>query len=308
MESFEMLRGSEEQENSLNKELFLLSSENTFEEDEKLRTMDIKRKAMEDNMEDKLSVIEVCQNNHEEENANVSKMSTKRRRKQQECIPFYLLSEIFLRIVYPLSVYVNKNVTVGFCKFLDYAPGVLLSHGGKQITFAEDSWKSFSRSIPLIHCYLINKVYGKKTSISIESSDVEIDNIKVRGELLVRVRNLSSHDNKVLLNRNELEIFINALPAIDRYIQQLETSRTTIKDYLINTIESGQDCPLFYNPIDSSIYNRLPQEVYLFRTFKSLQSQNEPIEQETKYEFVEDEPLIKFKFEKNDEALDLSNE
>lgn len=270
MEVFGNLHNESENDSYFLKENDLENSNN----EQYLLTQNLKRKINEDNTDDTTNTDEIIQNNQQEKIIIEKKTSNKRRKKQQECIPFFMLSEIFLRIVYPLSVCNNKNVTVGFCKFLDYSPGVLLNHGGKQITFFEDSWNSFNKSIHLIHCYLINKVYGKKTNITVESSDIEVGNIKVRGDLFVRIRNLSSHDNKVLLNRDELEILINSIPAIERYMHQLESSKTTIKDYLVSTIEDGQDTPLIYSPLDNSIYNRLPQEVYLFRNLICTLPQN----------------------------------
>lgn len=304
MESFEeVYKGSEDDAVSV-EGVSLLSSEKfqeTFENEVDNETINHKRKVEND--------FDDINNDQEENNDNHSKgikISRKRRTKQEENIPFYMINEIFLRILYPLSVCTNKNITIGICKFFNYKPGVLLNHGGKWIKFIEDSWVSLNRCIPLIHCYLTNKVYGKKTSISIEHSDIIVDNIKVRGELCVRFRNVSSYDEKILLSINEFEILINTVPAIDRYIQQLQESGTTIKDYLLNTIEKSHDTPLFYGALDNSIYNRLPQEVFLFRNIKSPNCQNEASEHEQMFILTEDEPLIKFEHKEGEQPTDLS--
>jgi hypothetical protein len=301
MESYEVVhKGMDEQDKA--EDLSLGLTKDNHEEDlenySDCEVLKSKRKIDDD------QDIKVGEDNDHENGDKQSFKRSNKRSKKQETTPSYLFSEIFLRIVYPLSLCANKNVTVGFCKFLNYTPGVILSHGNKQITLIEEAWKSFNRIIPLIHCYLINNVYGKKTSISVECSDIEVVNIKMRGDLFVRIRNLSSHDDKVLLNRNELEILINAVPAVDRYMQQLEMSRSVIKDFLINSIENGLDYPLFTSTIDNSIHNRLPQEIYLYRCLKSLQPPE--IRQEEQLCTLldgDDEPLIKYEYE---EPLDLS--
>lgn len=310
MESFqEIYVRSEESENLQLQSVSQIKPFQGSEDVNSQKKQSVKRKLLNDNSDHITRTNEESNQGYQKEmSTNMSKTLIKRKKKEQDFLPFYMLSEIFLRIVYPLSEFANKHVTVGFCKFLDYTPGIIINHGGKQVTFVEDSWRSFGRSLSVIHCYLINKVYGKKTNIGIENCDLELSMVKVRGELFAQIRNLSSHDEKLLLNRNELEMLINTSPAIDRYIQQLEVCKTIIKDYLINTIENGEDTPLLYTPVDSLIYNRLPQEVYLFRTLKCIQSyQNEiPIE-ETNHDFPEDQPLIKFKCEVMDEPLDLKN-
>lgn len=296
MESFdEMLKDTEEHgptlENNLN---------TTFTNDGNRKDVSSKRKIDED---------EYANKPHEVENKKNMKRNNLKtsRKKQEENDSLHILCEIFLRILYPLSVVSNKNATVGFCKYLDYSPGVLLNHGGRQITFNKDSWKSLCRCLPLIHCYLVNKVFGKKTKITIDYSDIEIDNIKVRGELFVRFRNLSSYDTKILLNRNEFDILNYSMPAIDRYMQQLQLSGSTIKEYLVGTIENSEDTHLVFGSTNNSIYNRLPEEVFLYRTIKSLEPQNEIPVLEPICDISEDETMIKFKCEESDQPLDLRN-
>ncbi|WP_221935853.1 hypothetical protein, partial [Klebsiella pneumoniae] len=52
---------------------------------------------------------------------------------------------------------------------------------------------------------------------------------------------------------------------INRYMKQLKFCGPVIKDYLVDTIENQPNAPLIYGPIDTSIYNRIPQEVHLYR-------------------------------------------
>lgn len=176
-----------------------------------------------------------------------------------------LYTEIFLKIVYPLAGFMEKNILVGVFKSLDFMHGILLNHGGKSILFTESSWNSFTKHMGLIECYMQNKVCGKKTSIRLSSSDIEVENIKFRNGHCIRFRNLSKHDEKVVLSGEEFFTLINIVPAINRYLRQLCFSSSVIKDYLVDTVNVQPNSPLLYGPVDTSIYNRLPQEVNCYR-------------------------------------------
>lgn len=176
-----------------------------------------------------------------------------------------LYTEIFLKIVYPLAGFMEKNILVGVFKSLDFMPGVLLNHTGKSILFNESAWNSFTKHMGLIECYMQNKVCGKKTSIRLSSSDIEVENIKFRNGHCIRFRNLSKHDDKVVLSGEEFFTMINVVPAINRYVRQLWFSSSVIKDYLVDTVNVQPNSPLLYGPVDTSIYNRLPQEVNFYR-------------------------------------------
>lgn len=204
-------------------------------------------------------------------NTPTSRKSNKRKRRHDENeTPIYLLTEVFLRVIYPLSSYVSKNIAVGIFKSWEYKPAVVISHCDKQIVMSENTWNSLKDYLNLIECYLRNKVFGRKTSVRLASSDIEVDNIKSRGDQCVRFRDLTNHDVKVQLTLEEFHMLTGVAPAIDRYIQQLISCEPMIKDYLLDAIENSSDCPLIYGPVDSSIYNRLPQEVNLYRHMKSF--------------------------------------
>lgn len=210
-------------------------------------------------------------NTENKENTPVSRKPNKRKRRDDENeAPLYLLTEVFLRVIYPLSSYLSKNIAVGISKSHDYKPVVIISHCDKQILLSENTWNSLKNYLNLIECYLLNNVFGRKTSVRLASSDIEVDNIKSRGDQCVRFRDLTKHDVKVQLTLDEFHMLTGVAPAIDRYIQQLNSCEPMVRDYLWNAIEISSDSPLIYGPVDSSIYNRLPQEVNLYRHMKSF--------------------------------------
>jgi hypothetical protein len=202
---------------------------------------------------------------------SLSRKSNKRKRRHEENgTPIHLLTEVFLRLIYPLSTYLSKSIAVGIFKSWEYKPAVVISHHDKQIVLSENTWNSLKNYLNLIDCYLLNKVFGRKTSVRLASSDIEVDNIKSRGDQCIRFRNLTKHDVKVHLTVEEFHMLKSAAPAIDRYIQQLNSCEAIVKDYLLDAIENSSDSPIIYGPIDSCIYNRIPQEVNLYREMKSL--------------------------------------
>lgn len=231
--------------------------------------------------------------------------TNKRKRKVEDEFSFQTLTEIFLRIIYPISTCMSKNIVVGISKNLNLKPIVVLNHGMKSIIWNETSWESFNKYVHLIECYFLNKVHGKKTCVNIANSDIEIENTKTRGEYLIKFRNLSKHDVKVLLTIDEFRMLVNTIPAINRYIEQLKLSEGMYKNYLIDTIECQENTPILYGPVDVSIYNRLPQEVYLYRQIKSVQGKSKTKEY--------DDPnnpvclLIESKFVSNDENGEVTD-
>ena len=217
----------------------------------------------------------------EKQNVNgaIPKQTVKRRKTAKETNETTTLyTDIFLKIIYPLSGFLEKNITVGFFKSLDFMPGVLLNHQGKSIVFCEGAWNSFTKNMSLIECYMLNKVYGKKTSIRLASSDIEVENVKFRCTQCVRFRNLSKHDEKIVLSGEEFFTMMNVAPAVNRYLQQLMFSVSVIKEYLVDTIHTQPNAPLIYGPVDTSIYNRLPQEVSLYRNQSKVVNTNTDVD------------------------------
>ncbi|WP_221935858.1 hypothetical protein, partial [Klebsiella pneumoniae] len=98
---------------------------------------------------------------------------------------------------------------------------------------------------------MANKVYGRKTSIKLAASDIEIDTVKLRGLLCVRIRDLSKNECKVQLSLEEFYMLSSLTPAIDRYMQQLKFSGHVVKDYLMDTIQKQPNTPLLYGPVDT---------------------------------------------------------
>jgi hypothetical protein len=201
-----------------------------------------------------------------------SKGGSKRKRKTEEHIPTNILSEVFLRIFYPISSCLGKNVSIGLMKSLDYSPTVILNHGTRMVFFSSNAWESFLKHLPLIECYLASSRCGRKTNIRIFDCDNEIDVIKHRGQLQVRIRDLTQHDNKVLLTREEFYILNSATSPITRYMRQLVFSSSVIKEYLVDTLEKQPDSTILYGPVDTSIFNRIPHEVEMWRQLRNFES------------------------------------
>lgn len=53
--------------------------------------------------------------------------------------------------------------------------------------------------------------------------------------------------------------------AINNYINQLHIFESRCKDYLTNTIDTFPNSQILYSPLDTSIMNRPPQEVELYK-------------------------------------------
>lgn len=177
-----------------------------------------------------------------------------------------VMFDVFLRAMYPLNLNMDKTITVGVFKSLNFNPAVLINHCGKaSLLLTIDMWDKFTRHISIIEAYLYNNLTGRKTAIGFEDSDLEIDNIRLRGTQFVRFRDLSKHNKKILLTLEEFQVLSNLTPVIIRYMQQLVTYAPLIFDYLNSSVNTNPVVPLIYGPIDHSIYNRLPQEVSFYR-------------------------------------------
>lgn len=226
----------------------------------------------------------------------------KRKKRNEEDSSLHLLTEVFLRVIYPLSSCMSKNITIGLVKHLDFMPAVVLNSCGKMIMFTEAAWDSFNKHMQLIECYLENGVYGRKTGIRLLGSDVEVDNVKLRGVQYVRFRDLTKHDEKIQLTYDEFYMLVSVTHAVNRYMRQLIFSGPIIKDYLTDTIDKQPEVQLLYGPVDTSIYNRLPQEVYSYRRMKCL---NKKLS-ESKFPDMEEEPTIEVNV--NEETLPIEDE
>lgn len=242
--------------------------------------------------------------NSKNKEEKVSKKSLKRKRQrgsdedeeEMDDIGTNPISEVFLKIMYPLSIAMDKFILIGVFKALDFAPGILLNHNGKSVLFTESGWNSFTKNKDLVQCYLLNKVYGKKTGIRLHGCNIEVENVKLRSTQGVRFRNLAKYDAKVILNAEEFSLMLAVTPAVCRYLEQLIFCGPVIKDYLLETTYEHPHMQLIYGPIDTSIYNRLPQEVNLFRSMCTL-SNKENLDEE------ENESLVATEEEERDEQV-----
>jgi hypothetical protein len=216
--------------------------------------------------------------------AKQTKVSPKRKRKDEENISPDVLTEVFLRIFYPISSCLGKSISVGLMKSLDYSPTVILNHGPKTVLFSTNAWESFLKHVHLIECYLSSSMCGRKTNIRLLDCDNEIDVVKHRGQQHVRIRDLTKHDNKVLLTREEFYILNFATSPITRYMRQLVFSSSVIKEYLVDTLEKQPDSTILYGPVDTSIFNRIPHEVEMWRQLRNFEIGEEATEETVKGE------------------------
>lgn len=232
----------------------------------------------------------------EEQNTSM-KQSTKRKRKNEEYIYLEDILSIFLRIFYPLSKDMKKFAVVGLNKVTGCKPVVMINQTGKTIVLNETAWDSFYKRMQLIDCYLSNKIFGKKTSFTLLASDIEIDIIILRGEQYVRIREVSKHDLKVQLTYEEFSMLYRSSAAINNYINQLHIVEKCCEDYVNNTIDELPTSQILYSPLDTSIMNRLPQEVELYRRMimsntdvndnRKLQEETEELEPESDGSVIE---------------------
>lgn len=220
----------------------------------------------------------------EEISSTVLKNTSKRKRKPEVETSLNVLFEVFLRIIYPISKCMTKSVAIGLVKPLDYSPTVMLSHGSKVLVLTEKPWESFMNHLHLIECYLTNNMIGKKTGVRLLDCNIEIDIVKNRGEQMVRFRNLDKHEEKILLTREEFYILSCVTSPITRYMRQLVFSSSVIKDYLVDTMENQPDIQILHGPVDTSIFNRIPHEVEVWRRIKEyeLREMDQATKQENK--------------------------
>lgn len=222
------------------------------------------------------ATVNVKRDNTENEKSTTN---VKKKRRVEEPKAITMLAEVFLRIMYPLSTCMSKFVTTGLAKSLDYSPHVIFHHGSKAVYFSESAWDSFVKHLHLIECYFANNIAGRKTNVRLLDSDIEIDIVKQRGELQMRIRNLTKYDEKLLLTKQEFLILNNTAQSITRYVKQLGFSKPILQDYLIHTVETQPDVPILYSPIDTSIFNRIPYEVEVWRNLRDLTNHNDNQEQ-----------------------------
>lgn len=206
-----------------------------------------------------------------EENKEIeAKPTRKRKRTSDEHMMLDDIISIFLRIVYPLSKCMRKYVVVGIDKTQDCKPVIMINQNGKNIVLNVSAWNSLDKHMQLIDCYFNNKIFGKKTSFNLFASNIEIDNIILRGEQYVRMKDLTKHDLKIQLTYDEFFMLHSASAAINNYINQLHLVESCCKDYITSTIDTLPTLQILYSPLDTSIMNRLPQEVELYRHVEKM--------------------------------------
>lgn len=195
-----------------------------------------------------------------------SKSTNKRKRKtKQVSVPLHTITEVFLRIVYPLNIGMEKMVVAGIVKSLNYHVGVSLHSTGKSILLNAKAWNSLTSVMDLLKCYISHYINGRKTSVLLTDSNVEVDVVKMRNTLCVRFRDLTKHDSKMILTTSEFFMLMNVTPPVNRYIEQLEQECSMIRGYLQSSIDKDPESPIIFGAVDSGIYNRLPQEVVLYK-------------------------------------------
>lgn len=205
----------------------------------------------------------------------VTEKTVKRKRKPEIDVSLNILTDIFLRILYPISRCMTKGISVGLVKSQDYSPNAILNHGAKMLLFSENAWESFMKHLHLIECYLAKNMFGKKTSVRLLECDIEIDILKYRGDLQIRLRDLTKHDEKIQLSREEFYVLGCASSSLTRYMKQLTVSSSMVKEYLVNAMEEHPEAHILYGPIDTSIFNRIPYEVEMWRSIKDYELEKE---------------------------------
>src|SRR5436190_16685453 len=223
----------------------------------------------EENGNTTVEVIEVEKKNEETNNKAIFKRKRKVKDNSQR-----EMTNVCLTIMYPLSSCKSKGISVGLVKSFEYLPHVMIHHGLKTLFFTEKSWDSFLKHLHLFECYLINNVHGRKTAVRLADSDIEIDSIKLRGVQQIRLKDLTKHDAKIQLSPEEFLVLCASNEAVTRYLKQLRFAVPIIKDYLSSSMDAHPDVLIPASPLDTSIYNRLPQEVHMWREINKLYSTN----------------------------------
>lgn len=207
----------------------------------------------------------------EQKTTSPTKSNERKRKREEDEDTTDILTGVFLRVVYPLSKNMDKTLTVGLFKSLNFKPAVLLNHCGKSsILFTSELWDSIIQYSVIIETYLYNHLTGKKTNLGFDASDIEIDNMRVKGNQFVRFRDMAKHNKKILLSIKEFHVLSMLAPSITRYISQLVTYEPVISHYLSETVQTQPTCKLNYGHIDPSFYNRLPHEVDAFRSIDQM--------------------------------------
>lgn len=206
--------------------------------------------------------------------SNLKHMKRKREYDEDDEDNKDILTGIYLRSMYPLSKAIDKTVTVGVFQSLDFQPAVLLNHCTKaSILFSVEVWDNFTKYCSIVETFLQSNLTGKKTSIVLHDSDIEVDNVRLRGSQFVRFRNLTKHHKKILLSNDEFYVLSNLVPAITRYVHQLVTYGSLVSNYLNAALLNKPPPKLMYGSLDATIYNKLPHEVECFRRIeRSLNS------------------------------------
>lgn len=214
----------------------------------------------------------------------VVKQSNKRKRANEDVILLEDVLSMFLRILYPLSRDMKKFVVVGLNKTIGCKPAVMINQNGKNVVLNETAWSSLDKRMQLVDCYMNNKIFGKKTNFSLLGSDIEVDIVILRGEQYVRIRDVTKHDLKVQLTYEEFSMLHSSSAAINHYISQLHIVESCCEDYVTNTIETLPNAQILYSPLDTSVMNRLPQEVELYRRMVKNEALNESRKKEPEIE------------------------
>lgn len=182
-----------------------------------------------------------------------------------------ILTGIYLRTMYPLNKSIDKTVTVGSFQSLSFQPAVLLNHASKSsLLFPAGVWEEFTKYCEHIATCLQNNLTGKKTSIMLLNSDIEVDIIRLRGSQFVRFRNLSKHQKKINLSCEEFHILSNLVPAVTRYLQQLVTYDNLVEKYLKAAVLKSPPPQVTYGSLDVAFYNKLPFEVDCYRRINQI--------------------------------------
>jgi hypothetical protein len=243
--------------------------------------------------------VNVKEENEGEENSTTSR-PTKRKRYNEDYVSLEDVLSLFLRIIYPLSRDMKKFVVVGLEKTSNCKPVVMINQIGKSIMLDETAWNSLNKRLQLIDCYFLNKIFGKKTSFTLLSSNIEVDNMILRGEQYLRIRDMTKHDLKIQLSYEEFLMLHSSTGAINNYINQLHVVESCCEDYIQSTLDTLPTSTILYSPLDTSIMNRLPHEVELYRRMimskktlndaKKLQEELEELEPESDGSVVEINP------------------
>ena len=73
-----------------------------------------------------------------------------------------------------------------------------------------------------------------------------------------------------MLTREEFYTKNYATSPITRYMKQLVFSLSVIKEYLEYTLDKQPESPILFGPVDTSIFNRIPHEVEMWRLLRNF--------------------------------------